>query len=92
MMMIKNRFGFKLYQYYVYMKYFIMRKIQIMFYIVRTKKIYKKFEKSFQKYAEFHICNIRLLNMLNGKDNSDPISLKSIVGSDGSSVGIHWNP
>jgi len=76
--LIKNHFGSKLHQRYV--NEIFQNKKNSDFVLYRTDKDKEKFEKSYRKYQWIHVCNMWLLNVLNGKDNSDGyVAYKSIV-------------
>ncbi|CAF3732231.1 unnamed protein product [Rotaria sp. Silwood1] len=78
MILIQNHFGSKLYHRYVNEIFQNKKNSDYDFY--RTEEDKQKFEKSFRRYEGLHVCNIWLLNVLNGKDNSDGyIAHKSIV-------------
>ncbi|CAF4156600.1 unnamed protein product [Rotaria magnacalcarata] len=78
MTLIQNHFGSKLYQLYV--KQIFQNKKNSDYVLYRTKEDIEKFEKYFRGHSEWEMCNFWLLNVLNGKDNSDGyIAHKSIV-------------
>ncbi|CAF1529095.1 unnamed protein product [Rotaria magnacalcarata] len=69
MILIKNHFAFKLYQRYVHEIFYNKKNSDYGLY--RTDKDKEKSKKSFRENQGVHICITWLLNMLNGKDNSD---------------------
>jgi hypothetical protein len=69
MMLIKNHFGFQLYQRYVHEIFMNENNSDYVLYC--TNKDKEKFEKSFQRNKGFFICTNWLFNMLNGNENSD---------------------
>ncbi|CAF1186106.1 unnamed protein product [Rotaria sordida] len=78
MILIKNHFGRKLYQRYVY-EIFQNRK-NSNYALYHTEKDKQKFEKRLRKHEAKNVCSFWLLNMLNCKDNSDGyIAYNSIV-------------
>ncbi|CAF1215229.1 unnamed protein product [Rotaria sordida] len=78
MLLIKNNFGPKLYQRYVY-EIFQNRKNSD-YALYHTEKDKRKFEKRLRKHEPKNVCNFWLLNMLDCKDNSDGyIAYNSIV-------------
>ncbi|CAF4995084.1 unnamed protein product [Rotaria magnacalcarata] len=77
MILIKNHFAFKLYQRYVHEIFYNKKNSDYGLY--RTDKDKEKSKKSFRENQGVHICITWLLNMLNGKDNSDGyLAYKSI--------------
>ncbi|CAF3563158.1 unnamed protein product [Rotaria socialis] len=78
MILIQNHFGSKLYHRYV--NEIFQNKKNSDYDLYRTEKDKQKFEKYFRRYEGLHVCNIWLLNVLNGKDNNDGyIAHQSIV-------------
>jgi hypothetical protein len=78
MILIQNHFGSKLYQRYV--NQIFQNKKNSDYVLYRTEEDIQKFEKYFRGHLELEMCNFWLLNVLNGKDNSDGyIAHKSIV-------------
>ncbi|CAF3483664.1 unnamed protein product, partial [Rotaria sp. Silwood2] len=78
MILIKNRFGPKLYQRYVYEIF--QNKKNSDYALYHTEKDKQKFEKRLRKHEPRNVCGFWLLNMLNCKDNSDGyIAYNSII-------------
>jgi len=78
MILIQNHFGLKLYQRYV--NEIFQNKKNSDYVLYRTDEDREKFEKRFRKYPDYYVCIDWLLNILNGKDNSDGhIAYKSMI-------------
>jgi len=76
--LIKNHFGFKLYQRYVNEIFQNKKNSDYVLYLIDKDR--QKFEKSFQNHLPINVCGFRLFNVINCKDNSDGyIAYKSVV-------------